>query len=50
MATLAALWPPTWQAEIIDENDERVRPLVTIDSSVFHVLLTRDSRPGATSA
>lgn len=30
--------------------DERVRPLVPIDSSVFHLLLTRDPRTGATSA
>lgn len=26
--------------------DERVRPLVPIDSSVFHLLLTRDPRTG----
>ena len=30
--------------------DERVRPLVPIDSSVFHLLLTRDPHPGAPSA
>ncbi|MHB8624291.1 MAG: hypothetical protein ACYC9J_13645 [Sulfuricaulis sp.] len=43
-------WPPTWQAEVIDENDKRVRPLVPIDSSVFHLLLARDSRFCTTSA
>lgn len=30
--------------------DERVRPLVPIDSSVFHLLLTRDPRTGNPSA
>jgi hypothetical protein len=30
--------------------DERVRPLVPIDSSVFHLLLTRDARTGIPSA
>jgi hypothetical protein len=30
--------------------DERVRPLVPIDSSVFHVLLTRDPRIGSPPA